>query len=316
MNYSYSSGWPGTIRSVTIGATAEQGGTRVSSYQIGGDTDLSFINRSGKKPLIVYEICDDISLWPEVVRNTCGDIASDPASWAAYAEKKLQADCIRVNLTSTRCQNFTNFNAISDTITSVLESTGLPLIIEGSTDPDIDSEVFVRCGEAGQGEKLLLGTAEADRYRSVAAAAMAYGHAIIAQTPIDVNLAKQLNILLRETGVSDDQIVIDPYTGALGYGFEYTYSTMERIRFAALKGDSDLAMPMISAPSDSLTVKEIRESENPDEIAILWERATAVSAAIAGAAILVVRHPGSVQPVRDAIDSLWQGSRSEVEDGA
>jgi acetyl-CoA decarbonylase/synthase, CODH/ACS complex subunit delta len=316
MGYSYSSGWSGTIRSVTIGATKEEGGTRTRSYQIGGDTDLSFINKSGKKPLVAFEICDDISIWPEVVRNICGDKATNTASWARYAEKELLADCIKLNLTSTSQRNFSDFKAISDTIQSVLESTGLPLIIEGSNDPDIDSEVFVRCGEAGQGEKLLLGTAEADRYRSVAAAAMAYGHVIVAQTPIDVNLAKQLNILLRETGVPDDQIVIDPYTGALGYGFEYTYSTMERIRFAALKGDTDLAMPMISTPSDSLTVKEIREAENPDEIAVLWEHATAVSSAIAGAAILVVRHPGSVQPLKETIDTLWQGSQSEVDNGA
>ena len=137
----------------------------------------------------------------------------------------------------------------------------LPLIIEGSNDQAIDSEVFRRCGEAGEGERLLLGTAEAGRYRSIAAAALAYGHAVIAQSPIDINLAKQLNILLREIGVPEDQIVIDPYTGALGYGFEYSYSVMERIRTSALKGDADLAMPIISGASDTLTIKEVREAD-------------------------------------------------------
>ena len=132
----------------------------------------------------------------------------------------------------------------------VLGATGLPLVIEGSNDPELDTEVFLRCGEAGEGERLLLGTAEAGRYRSVAAAAVAYHHAVIAQSPIDINLAKQLNILLREIGVPNDQIVIDPYTGALGYGFEYSYSVMERIRYSALKGDTDLAMPVISGAPD------------------------------------------------------------------
>ncbi len=316
MTYILPQNWSGSIQTVTIGATKQEGGTRSVSYEIGGDNGLPFMNRSGKKPLIAYEICDDTVIWPQVVRDAMPQGISDPASWAAYGEKTLKPDCIRLNLTSTRKPNFSDFASISATVESVLAATTLPLIIEGSADPAIDSEVYVRCGEAGQGERLVLGTAEADRYRSVAAAAMAYDHIIIAQTPIDVNLAKQLNILLRETGIPDNRIIIDPYTGALGYGFEYTYSTMERIRFAALKGDDDLAMPIVSAPADSLTVKEIRESDSPSEIAVSWERATAVASAIAGAAILVVRHPGTVQPLRTAIDALWEGSRREVSDGA
>jgi acetyl-CoA decarbonylase/synthase complex subunit delta len=178
-------------------------------------------------------------------------------------------------------------------------------MVEGSADPDIDSEVFQRCGEAGEKDKMVLGTAEAARYRSVAAAAIAYGHSVIAQSPIDVNLAKQLNILLREAGLPDDRIIIDPYTGALGYGFEYSYSTMERIRFAALKGDRDLAMPIICAPSDSLTVKEVRGSNHTNETAIAWEVSTAVAASLAGAVILVVRHPGSVLPLKTALERIW-----------
>ena len=102
---------------------------------------------------------------------------------------------------------------------------------------------------------------------------MAYDHSVIAPVlPIDVNLAKQLNILLRETGVPDDRIVIDPFTGALGYGFEYSYSTMERIKFSALKGDTDLAMPMISSPSDTLDrEKRYGKAVDKNAISIAWE---------------------------------------------
>ena len=176
----------------------------------------------------------------------------------------------------------------------MLAASSLPLIIEGSNEPKIDSEVYQTCGEAAQGERLLLGTAEAGKYRSIAAAALAYNHSIIAQSPIDINLAKQLNILLKEIGVQRDHIVIDPYTGALGYGFEYSYSAMERIRFSALKGDTDLAMPMICSAIDSLTIKEVREAEPAlqDEMAIQWEFYTGISAAAAGAEIICVRHPG------------------------
>ena len=123
---------------------------------------------------------------------------------------------------------------------------------------------------------------------------MAYNHSVIAQSPIDINLAKQLNILLREIGVPADHIMIDPYTGTLGYGFEYSYSVMERIRYAALKGDTDLAMPMISSATDSLTVKEVREADPAasDEIAVKWEFYAALSSAVAGASIVCVQAPG------------------------
>lgn len=307
MNDTYSPGWTAAVREVIIGATPEEGGTRRIAYRIGGEQDLPFIGTGGHKPLIAFEICDDPGIWPEVVRCACTKLIDHPAEWAAYADTVLKADLIRLNLTSTRRRNFSEYDGISKTVKSILASTSLPLLIEGSADLEIDSEVYQRCGEAGQGERLVLGTAEAARYRSVAAAAIAYGHSVIAQSPIDVNLAKQLNILLREAGVADDRIIIDPYTGALGYGFEYTYSTMERIRFAALKGDMDLAMPMVSAPSDSLTVKEVRESVHSHEAAIAWEVATSVAAALAGAVILVVRHPGSVPPLKNAIDNLWSG---------
>ena len=181
--------------------------------------------------------------------------------------------------------------------------------MEGSNEPAIDSEVFQRCGEAGQGERLLLGTAEAGRYRSVAAAAMAYNHSVVAQSPIDINLAKQLNILLREIGVKSDHIMIDPYTGTLGYGFEYSYSVMERIRYAALKGDTDLAMPMITSATDSLSVKEVREADPAirDDIAVAWEFYAALSSAVAGSSIVCVRHPKTVPLLKQAFRELWAG---------
>lgn len=306
MAISYSPRWTASIREVVIGATVQEGGTRRISYRIGGESDLPCMGM-GRKPLIAFEICDDPALWPDVVRSACTTLVDNPPAWAAYVDSTLHADLIRINLTSTRRRNFESYDSVTRTVKSILAASSLPLIIEGSAEADIDSEVFQRCGEAGEKEKLVLGTAEAARYRSVAAAALAYGHTVIAQSPIDVNLAKQLNILLREAGLPDDRIIIDPYTGALGYGFEYTYSTMERIRFAALKGDGDLAMPLICAPSDTLTIKEIRGAVHNHETAVSWEVATSIAAALAGAVILVVRHPGSVAPLKKAIDSLWNG---------
>jgi len=221
---------------------------------------------------------------------------------------------VRLNLTSTKERNFSDVAALKKTVEAVLSATSLPLIIEGSNEPKIDSEVFLACGEAGQGERLLLGTAEASRYRSIAAAALAYDHSVIAQSPIDINLAKQLNILLREIGVARDHIVIDPYTGALGYGFEYSFSAMERIRYSALKGDTDLAMPMCCTPADSLTIKEVRDApaDTRDEMAVQWEVYTSIAAAVAGAEIICVRHPRSVGLLKQAFSGLKSHSPSHI----
>ena len=293
-----------TIREVRLGATREEGGTREVSYVIGGERDLPFSGDGAGRPLVALEICDDPRFWPPVVRDYVGDLANDTAEWARAAERTYGADLVRLNFTSTKQRGFDAFDAIAATTEEVLAATARPLIVEGSNEPELDSEVFRRCGEAGEGERLLLGTAEADRYRSVAAAALAYGHAVIAQSPIDVNLAKQLNILLRETGVPQDRIVIDPYTGALGYGFEYSYSVMERIRLAALSGDADLAMPMISAPADTLSVREVREAAPADQeaMAVAWEFYTAYAAIVAGASIVCVRHPLTVERLKAALE--------------
>ena len=303
----------GSIDLVTLGATRSDGGTRSVSYRIGGWRTLPFLGDppSGvQSPLVALEICDDPRIWPAVVTRDLGDLVRDTAAWAKEAEKRFSADLVRLVLTSTRDRGFSDFPAVGRTVKAVLSATGLPLIIEGSSEPELDREVFQRCGEAGAGERLLLGTAEADRYRSVAAAALAYGHSVVAQSPIDINLAKQLNILLREIGVPHDRIVIDPYTGALGYGFEYSYSVMERIRDSALKGDRDLAMPMISQAPDSLTVKEVREAppEWQREIAVRWEFGFALSAAVAGADIVSVRHPETVRLLKEAFRSLLSGA--------
>ena len=306
MAFDLAFGWAGTIGTVALGATKADGGTRKISYELGGGTTLPFMEESPRTPLIAFEVCDNPDFWSPIIRQYCGDLVSDPAEWAKAAEVNYGADLVRLYLTSTRARNYSDIGSVGKTVESVLQATALPLIIEGSNEPKIDSEVFLKCGEAGQGERLLLGTAEASRYRSIAAAALAYNHSIIAQSPIDINLAKQLNILLREIGVQRDHIIIDPYTGSLGYGFEYSYSAMERIRFSALKGDTDLSMPMICSAADTLTIKEVREAtpELLHEMAVSWEFYTGLAAAAAGAEIICVRHPETIRLLRDAFDAM------------
>jgi acetyl-CoA decarbonylase/synthase complex subunit delta len=302
----------GKIGYVFLGATKAEGGTRTVSFRSGGETDLPFTGMKtgeGSVPLVAFEICDDPDYWSPIVTSYTGDLVSDTPEWARAAEKQYGADLVRLYLTSTKRRGFDDFPSITKVMEGVLSGTGLPLVVEGSNEPAIDSEVFQRCGEAGQGERLLLGTAEAGRYRSVAAAAMAYNHSVVAQSPIDINLAKQLNILLREIGLKADHMMIDPYTGSLGYGFEYSYSVIERIRYAALKGDTDLAMPMITSATDSLSVKEVRDAGPAarDDIAVAWEFYAALSSAVAGSSIVCVRHPKTVPLLKQAFRELWAG---------
>jgi acetyl-CoA decarbonylase/synthase complex subunit delta len=302
MGYDLNFGWTGTVGHVVIGATSAEGGTRKTSYTLGGGTSLPYLDSSlaSPSPLVALEICDDPEFWSPIIRRFCGDLVNNAPDWAKTAETVYGADLVRLYLTSTRARNFSDIVTVGKTVESVLDATSLPLIIEGSNEPAIDSDVFQKCGETGQGERLLLGTAEAGRYRSIAAAALAYDHSLIAQSPIDVNLAKQLNILQR------DHIIIDPYTGALGYGFEYSYSAMERIRFSALKGDTDLAMPIICSAIDSLNIKEVREADPAlqDEMALQWEFYTGIAAAAAGAEIICVRHPKTVGMLKNAFASM------------
>jgi acetyl-CoA decarbonylase/synthase, CODH/ACS complex subunit delta len=314
MTSTLSFGWSGTIGNVTLGATKSDGGTRKIAYELGNGTTLPFLEpaSTSRSPLIAFEVCDNPVFWSPIVQDYCGDLVNNVAEWAKTAGASYGADLIRLHLTSTRIRNFSDIASAGKTVEAVLSSTDLPLIIEGSNEPKIDSEVFQACGEAGQGERLLLGTAEAGRYRSIAAAALAYNHSIIAQSPIDINLAKQLNILLREIGVQRDHIIIDPYTGSLGYGFEYSYSAMERIRFSALKGDTDLAMPMICSPADSLTIKEVREAgpADQDAMAVAWEFYTSLAAAVAGAEIICVRHPKTIPLLREAFEDMKKPSNT------
>jgi acetyl-CoA decarbonylase/synthase complex subunit delta len=166
--------------------------------------------------------------------------------------------------------------------------------------------------EVTAGENCLINYVETDNYKTIAAACIAYNHTIVAQTPIDVNLAKQLNILLTEMHFPAGRIVMDPLTGTLGYGLEYTYSIMERIRIEGLGGDGMLAFPMLVNPGyESSRVKESRAAIDDypewgelDPRCAYWEIATAMSLLAAGAELLIMYHPVAVETVRRNIEEM------------
>ena len=302
--------WPGSVRTVTIGATAAEGGTRTRTVTIGGQTTMPYLQYEAPtphKPVIAIEIKsrkpDD---WSLLLAEVWGESMNDPAQWAKKAEE-AGADLIVLALTLEDKPD----DAVR-AVKSVLGATGLPLVVWGPGQAEKDNELLVAVSEATQGEQLLLGICEDKNYRTIVATAMANGHLVQARTPMDVNLSKQLNILVSDMGMPKDRIIMDPTTGALGYGIEYGYSVMERLRLAALQGDAMTQSPMMVTPGfEAWKTKESKVGEGVPEgwgdwkaRAINWETLTAIALIESGADVVVLRHPESVRRVREAIGEL------------
>ena len=241
--------WTGSIREVTIGATAADGGTRTKTVTVGGQTTLPFLHFEGETPnppVIGIEIQDGYPAdWSPVLLEAWGDVVNDVAAWAKKAEE-LGADVIMLKLRGSDGDgNRTTTNQAAETVKAVLGATGLPLLVRGPGQAEADNELLVAVAEAATGELLALGLCEDKNYRTIVAGALAHGHLVMASSPIDVNLAKQLNILISDMRLPLERVLMDPTTGALGYGLEYTYSVMERLRIAALTGDGMTQQPMV-----------------------------------------------------------------------
>ena len=166
------------------------------------------------------------------------------------------------------------------------------------------------CAEVASGYNCLIGKAQEKNYKTIAAAAMAYGHYVLALSNLDINLAKQLNILLTQMGVKEEKIVMDTMSSSLGYGLEYSYSVMERVRMAALKqNDTMVQMPIISDVGiEAWKAKESKVDEpawgDTHARGILWEATTAVGLLMSGSDVLIMRHPEAVEQVRKTVADL------------
>jgi acetyl-CoA decarbonylase/synthase complex subunit delta len=308
--------WPGAVRTVTIGATSEDGGSRTSTVTVGGEKALPFMHFEAEtpyRPVVAIEIKDRRpDNWSPLLLETWGEVMDDPAAWARAAEE-AGADLLQLTLSTTNSKGQeTEPDAAVASVRAVLEASGLPLIVFGPGQAELDNVLLVPIADATKGERLLLGICEDKNYRTIVAAAMANDHLVNARSPMDVNLAKQLNILISDMSMPLDRIIMDPTTGALGYGIEYGYSAMERLRLAALQGDAMTQLPMLVTPGyEAWKSKESKVGEDvPEEWgnwlerAINWETLTAIALLESGADILVLRHPESVRRVKVAIMEL------------
>ncbi|MEW6100855.1 MAG: acetyl-CoA decarbonylase/synthase complex subunit delta [Candidatus Omnitrophota bacterium] len=309
--------WSGEVNTVTIGATKENGGSRSHVIKVGGEGALPFLFQEGVvplKPVIAHEIWDIPPVdWPDELAKSLGQSINDPLEWAKNCVSKYNARLLCVRLQGSH-PDFGNKPADkqADFISALLKKVGVPLIIIGCGDDAADNTALPACAEASRGEQCLIGSAVQDNYKTIAASVLADGHNIIAESPIDINIAKQLNILISDMGLPLERIVINPTIGALGYGLEYAYSIMERARLAALCGDKTVASPFICfVGQESWRAKEAKVSsaEFPEggpesERGIMWEVVTAASLLQAGSDILVMRHPLAIEKVNKYIESL------------
>lgn len=306
--------YSGGIKTISIGSGD-------SAVTVGGESCYPFYTFEGdmpNKPIVAMEIWDiEPEDWPEPIMAPFKDVLSDPAAWAKKCVDDYGADAIVVQLKSIDPNDQdASGEAAATTVLKVLEAVSVPVIVWGCANPRKDEAVLKVVAEKCQDYNLVLGPVEEANYKGIGAAAMGYGHAIIASSPIDVNLAKQVNILLENLGMPMDRLLVDPTTGGLGYGMEYSYSVMERLNMAAMvQGDDKLQFPMINNLGNEVwkckeakeTVEEAPILGDPELRGIMMEAVGAVTYLLSGSNILIMRHPEAIRLVKEFIDVLADG---------
>jgi acetyl-CoA decarbonylase/synthase complex subunit delta len=309
----------GKINVIPVGA---------QKIELGGQAAFPFYDFEGtipNKPKLALQIWDfdpGEALSAPLAKAYEGALG-DPGAWAKKAvEYGADIVCLTLKSTDPNDQNNGPAEAIAAT-QKVLDAVSVPVIVFGVDNKDKDIETLSAVAEKFQGQNLILGPITDKNYKQIGAQALAYGHTVIARSPIDVNLAKQLNILLMDLGIRPDKIIIDPNTGGLGYGMEYCYSVMERLQAAALiQADDKLQQPIINMLGEEIW--KTKEANTPAEAApilgdqtsrgVLMEVTEAISLLAAGSSLLVLSHPESLKLVRYYID-LWTDGGEAKDEG-
>jgi len=290
---------------------------------VGGENCFPFYLFEGSmpnKPRIAMEVWDSPpDEWPEAALEPFQGVTNDPVAWANKCITDYGAEMICLQLVSTDPNGMNRSGGeAAQVIKKIANSIKVPLIVWGTSNIEKDTEVLRAAAEACQGQNLILGPLEEKDHKKIGAAAIGYHHTVIASSPIDINLAKQLNILLGNLGVSENLLVMDPTVSSIGYGIEYSYSVMERIRSAGLtQSDDKLQYPLIcNISKETWKTKEVKISEKEDprmgdakKRGILLEAMSALVLALAGADILVMRHPEAIKLVKGMIDELSAPSK-------
>jgi acetyl-CoA decarbonylase/synthase complex subunit delta len=294
--------FPGRILPVTL--PAGPGGTPVT---VGGQNALSLLPEGERPnaPAVGMEVRSGTEDLPPALAAAIGPLAADPAALAAKCAGDWGARFLFLSLTG--CHPDQGGKSVADgaaLVREILTAVPAPVIVGGCGEEEVDARLFPAVAEVAP-RPVFLSYAEEKNYRLVAGAALAYGHGVVSWSPIDINMAKQINLLLADLGFPPDRVLMDPLTGGLGYGLEYTYSIIERIRLAGLSGDAMLARPILCLLGDAWKAREAADETeahwgDPVLRGRRWEEATGLACLAAGADLLACRHPENVARLAEA----------------
>jgi acetyl-CoA decarbonylase/synthase complex subunit delta len=313
--------YSGKIVEVKLGATKGEGGTRGRSVIIGGETSPAFYTferPTVHPPVVTLDVFDMEVPLSKAVKMHVKDVIGDPAAWAKLAVDKFGADMVTVHLISIDplLKNATPKDAVK-TIEEITQAVDVPLVIGGCGDPVKDADVFAEVAETFAGERFLISSITADMdVERCAKFVKKNGHVALSFTPMDLNLARELNRRLYDF-LGKEDIVMDLTTAALGYGLDYAFTNMERARLAGLMGDVELAHPMSSGTTNAWAAREAwlkmgaewepRELRGP-----LWEVTTALTLLLAGVDLFMMMHPAAVKTLKDVTANLVSGKKADA----
>ncbi|HDN68471.1 CO dehydrogenase/acetyl-CoA synthase subunit delta [ANME-1 cluster archaeon ex4572_4] len=318
--------WVGKVEEVTLGATSSDGGTREKVVKIGGEKSLPFYNFDHKMPHapVISVDCFDIPIpLAKAVRGHYEDVMQDPGEWAKKNVREFGADMVTIHLISTDpLINDTPAREAAKTVEEVLQAVKVPIVIGGSGNPEKDPAVLEAAAEAAEGERCLIASANLNMdYKRIANAAKEHGHTILSWTQLDINAQKTLNRYLFKLGVPREDIVIDPTTAALGYGLDYAFTNIERMRISALKGDTDLAFPISCGITNAWGAREawmknspIAEDSDWGPAAYrgpLYEIMTGLTLGVAGGDLFMMMHPKAAAAVKRVTQMLFGAAAKE-----
>jgi len=303
--------YSGKVRGVTLGSGDK-------AVTVGEESAYPFYLFEGEMPnlpKIAMEVWDfPPDDWAEAALGPFAGVTDDPAAWAKKCVDEYGADMICLQLISTDPNGLDRGPEEAAAVAKkVADAIDVPLIVWGTANHDKDTEVLRLIAETCQDKSLIMGPVEEANHKRIGAAALAYNHTVVASTPIDINLAKQLNILLGNLGVNDSSILIDPTVSSIGYGIEYCYSVMERMRMAGLtQQDDKLQSPIIcNISKEAWKIKEVKIPTEEDPTlgdakkrGVLMEAMSAMTLLLAGGDILIMRHPEAIKLVREMIAEL------------
>jgi len=303
--------YTGKINTVVLGKGA-------SEIKIGGETSLPFFIFEGEiksRPLIAMDVYDKTPAnWPSYLTAYYSDVMDDPVKTAIKCIDKFGADAICLHVTGVNPDiNTLNAEQAAMLVKEVRSAISKPLIIYPEAPLETVAEVMKKVSEVNAESNIVLGWVEEDNYKTLAASAIGYKNNLISLNPLDVNIAKQLNILLTQLGLPEDRIIMDPSSSGLGYGIEYCFSAMERLKIAALMQDDKMTqMPIINnIAAEIWKVKEVKENQDQspglgkdEQRGINWETISAMCMLLSGSNVVTMSHPKAVKEVKAVIDEL------------